>query len=147
MDSPTAAPGWYASDAPGQQRWWDGQEWTDQVSQVSQPQQETPDRPRNAVAAAVGVPSPRPVTREGLYWGKGDPKVSLFVGIGFSVLGAGALLITLVFSLIFSLNLSAGAVLLMIFGLLFLALGVIAIIDASFGFKLRKPQQPSPSHR
>ena len=73
MSHNTPSPGWYETETPGQHRWWDGQQWTEQLSPAAALTE------RKDLEAQA---SPRPL----LGWG------SFFIVAGTAVFGAVLLL-------------------------------------------------------
>lgn len=136
MSSQNPPPGWYATDVPGQQRWWDGTQWTGHVSA----------NPVSTLAASATQAAAAPAR----LLGKSDPRVARGLGIAFTALGGLALILVFLSRLVLSFDSILVPVLMVLFGLVFLALGALSLVDARVGFRLRNQsghqsaQPPAP---
>lgn len=110
--------GWYPSGLPGELRWWDGAQWTDQMSTASAPFER--DRAM----------------------GKGSPGIMLGVGILLIVVSTGIFAGVLFLASWASEDNSVTEALLGFLCGLHVASGVMLIVQARESFKQRKLRQP-----
>lgn len=104
--------GWYPTEVPGEQRWWDGQQWTEHRTAKAQP-----------------APAPS-------LWGRANQYLSLGMGLSYTLLGA----LAIVFFIVGIVTERGSALSMGLFGLLggaFGVLGALSLVEARSRSKTR----------
>lgn len=133
----TSPPGWFRTDRPGTERWWDGARWTVDV------------RPASGAApggrAADEVPHGR-ITWAGVHWGSATRGVSVAGGVAATLLALPVLLVAV-------LEGSWSAVFLVVIALGLLFMAAVLFVNAHFCRVLderrrtARPGRPGPHPR
>lgn len=132
-----APPGWFATDVPGERRWWDGQQWTEH--------RVVPDvTTRQVAGATVSNTTLRRIKWAGIHWGSAPPGPMLTLGIILVVMCSVPLFIT-VFMFLMGSGGGGGTAVGIAILLLFIFVGVVFIVEAYFGLKVRKLQREHPT--
>lgn len=141
-DTPPAPPGWYAAGVAGEDRWWDGVQWTPHTRPVGPVPSTAPPAyggagaQTQAGAPASGAPASGAPARQ--LWGTGSPEGSIAAGVIAAVLVLVALLVSIGFLAADRPVQGIAGIAMSIVGL---ALPIVAFINAAVGFRLRRERQ------